>query len=406
MVKRWARGALFILFTSCKVAFADDFLVHHSDAEFGPEFTFSSAKVWDNPELRKQSLHQMLYHLKMHYSPNDKAPTIESVPDPKTGRKNEAFLVTYDDGFWLRFSQDEGAVEIQSKPETIETWRKLKDRLQRDIFESAMKAGMTPAVGIADNKNGGGHISISANVFDENPGLLTSLSANYANHPERIWIFQGTPLAAKPLRTLSQDLQDTFWRIVGFDYPAAMFSSGVLSRQILSHVHGIVPDWIIDSPKWKDQEINLSRVPADPLTDDFPVTAPEERRVEVRSFGAQKSMDHFLLEIDFLNRLMEYLRRNPESQRAHIPTITQSSALTRFKRDLEKLGINDEPWRPYMPKTISQAYKKAFEEINLLSKDQINTADSMQTPEGNFNGRIYSDANCKNVSRLISGVKN
>lgn len=331
------------------------------DPKFGPEFTFSSQRAWDSPLVLHGALENIVLELNKKYP--RAGHKLTQVSDPKNNSERMAFLFEYPDGFWIRFTIDEGAVEVQTKPQTRSEWQKREEQIQADIFDIAAKAGLQPAIGLGEHRNGGGHISIGADIFDANPMLFSRFLADYANHPERMWIFQGTPEFSPNLRLLELDRQREFWHIVSDPANARGRPAHAIASLIQKHVYRDTP--YNHGQPTKHQELNLTRMTYDP----DPVTGKPvpagQRRVEVRSIGAQRSAREFLVQVNFLYHDLERLEKSTDPiVRKRVAELTEKSAREIFQTNIAELEISWSAYKKFLPTQISSRYQDIFAHIN------------------------------------------
>jgi hypothetical protein len=103
------------------------------------------------------------------------------------GRFNvEGTKVTYADGWWFNVGQDPNTVEVTHQKYTpSEFAATIKERIARDIYGTAARAGLRPVASREGVASTGGHLNIGfRQVFSGNPLLVLNFILDFSNHAE------------------------------------------------------------------------------------------------------------------------------------------------------------------------------------------------------------------------------
>jgi len=310
-------------------------------AKFGPEFTFTNPKLVNAAKEPRQSeteenrAAQALWFKRVSkVCKVTRACTVTPTQD-KHGRN--AFRVTYQDGWWYQVELDVAVLEIQTKPGTVEDFKKLEKRIQHDIFDFAKEMSLSP-----HERIGGGHISIGLDAFEANAPLFRDFLVDTANHPELTYGIFGNHLGnAPPVSALPPESQEAFKKVIrDFDHDPGSIQA--LAKKIETEVYTSNPfDWNWDTAYY--QNARLSSV-----YDNIPA---ELRRIEVRGFRPQPSARAFVLETELLQRRIDYLRARRTRVSPKIPpySTTYAEKRWRFQRYLREMGQTEEKYREVIP---------------------------------------------------------
>jgi hypothetical protein len=121
-----------------------------------------------------------------------------------------SYRVIYPDGFWWQMSYDSEIVEVQIKPSTVEDLRRNRDRIQHDMFDTALKAGLKPPVGEETHIHVGAHAAFGLDLH-----LIRNFLVDGINHPELTFLFAKSLANAPPLILMPKGKHDNFRGIVG-----------------------------------------------------------------------------------------------------------------------------------------------------------------------------------------------
>ncbi len=129
--------------------FAIIFFLHFAalakDVTFGAEFTFTNDKIIagarsdstvhlpEAAQARDQFRDRVLQVCQGCY-----------VVEEKNGYKATVHKIVYPDGWYFIIATDPSVVEVQTKPLTVAEYKKMRERIQTDIFDAAKTVGITP----------------------------------------------------------------------------------------------------------------------------------------------------------------------------------------------------------------------------------------------------------------------
>lgn len=268
---------------------------------FGPEFTFTNQHLSElyhetenpDPQGTNASIAEMKEKLRLRIllarqiQKRCLGCTVIGLESDEPVSETSVLRVRYPDGYWFHISADPGVIEIQAKPTTLGELEHIKDRLQKDLFNSAREIGLDPFV----HESGGGHINIGFNFFEQDALLFRNFIVDYANHPElALGIFERDIYNAPPISIKKQD-RKYFQKVI------ARFDQGEIKSAkelvfLLVRTGGLYST---------NSAMNLTKIHAPTIT--------SHSRVEIRAFRAQSSADEYLLQCRLLAARIAYLKK-------------------------------------------------------------------------------------------------
>jgi len=322
------------------------FAVAAEEPRFGPEFTFfhpTRTGVGDHfgnepgqeglaqaPALQKARQDMVDYISKTVCKA--RACEISEIPyrDNRT-----AVRVTYPDGFWFQIIPDPWVLEVMTKPSTLSEIKAREKLIQEHVFDAAKAVGLRPSP-----KFGGGHISISADVFDENPKLLRNFVVDWLNHAELSeGILENSPESARSATEFSERLKKNIQKVLREFDDGKIRSAKVLSQRIFD---------LIDSSIYLKEEYGGREVAVNLMNMFQPTDGnnPASRRVELRSIRAQKDSREYTLLTEMVSKRLEYLSALEESLEFAPPRSSGSyqERVARFYEYVTESGLD---WKDY-----------------------------------------------------------
>lgn len=254
------------------------------------------------------------------------------------------YRITYPDGWYFVIATDPSVVEVQTKPSTVDTVRKLQSRMQNDIFDAAKAAGILPD---SMAGTGGGHIHFDYLASTEADLLrLRNLVVDFANHPElaqSIWAYDfhnSGPLAALP----KQQRQAFVNLIADVDSGKVTTTDEFVTRLRKEVYNHHEHKW---SPPDKYQALNLNRV-------NDPHFKMDQKTIEVRCVRPQKDAQEFLAVIEVLDGRIELNKTRSQPLALRMPEVSyyqrvQSTDLKKHLEYVAEAGIE--------PKKYAAQYK-------------------------------------------------
>lgn len=336
-----------------------------SPKTFGPEFTVTSRALIEGTDPR--SAWQRLRRVVTENCAGGADPCAVSVVFPWGEDVAADVVVRYPDGWWFRISVDPHVVEITARPATLAELARLRDRMQRDIFDAAASVGLYPSP-----SKGGGHINIGVeSTFGRDAVLFRNFVVDCANHPE---LFQGilrwkSKEAAPALSALSVKMRDNFAGAIRDFDEGRLRSIEELADVLNDEVEGFE-----GNPRY--QAVSLVYVG---------LRSRDERRIEVRGVRAQASADEFISEARLIDRRIEYLRALKGLIPLRIPTEAMSGEekLDRFTRYVAATGLPIESYKTLpllgcplgdLPVATEPEYLVRTQSELLKGKERVKTA--------------------------------
>lgn len=266
---------------------------------------------------------------------------------------DKGFRVSYSDGWWFQFTPDVAVVEVQIRPSTVEELRKHRDRMQRDIFETARSLSLFP-----HPEKGGGHIHMDLpgafGARGEEAELFRNFFVDQANSDRALRVFEPRKLGPR-FRDLGPEAMRRFEAILrDFDSKAASRSGNAileLATRIRAEVYagelspsitGKIPESEVELMKVLEkiyyQSFNLDRIERAP-------DGTYSGTVEFRALPAQRSADEFLLETELIQSRVDHLRKKG-GRVAFLPGGEAAPALESFEDYVRKTGLDPGRFRP------------------------------------------------------------
>ena len=252
--------------------------------------------------------------------------------------------VTYRDGWWFQVSTDPAVVEVQTKAATYEQLLAMKERIQKDIFDVAKQAGMTP-----HENTGGGHIHIGmTSALDDSALLFRNFDADFENHSElSSGILSHDHSNSPPVAALTTEQKTKFAKVLAdFDH-GRLRTVRAFAKRLQADVYAQTPSgW---DPPEKYHALNVTRIAGD----DFPEA---EKTFEVRSIRPQQSANDFLLETHLFE--MRLLRLKQELRPIHYyenpAPLTEAMKAARFYEYVHDAGLNWDDYKKWVPEQLQQ----------------------------------------------------
>ncbi len=220
--------------------------------------------------------------------------------------------------YWIRYDVDPNCMELQMQPMTYNEYSQNRVLLQDIVFKEASNKGFTP---ITDITGGGGHISFSRNMFDDNVETLIKFIILYSlevsegklddfdslreckddeNAPiltrQQMQVFKELLNPAKPENSAIVTSMDNFVQFMN-EKVYIQLNEGVIAQYISIDQkkggHAKSKDIIREFGRHY-QAINLEH-----MTE----RDGSLRRIEMRRFDAQKDIYEFLRQVESLYKL-------------------------------------------------------------------------------------------------------
>lgn len=322
------------------LSYGDDLI----QAKYGPEFSFS------NDELVKAMKNDTDYNnpknistLREWKEKFEELCRIDNCIIEKTRDKHgEAYKVLFKDGFWFQAGVDTGCLEVQTKPATVAEFTARKDLLHKYIWQTGEEMGLKP-----HKRIGGGHINMDLKTaFPKNNALLfRNFIVDQANHPELIaGIFGNHTGNAPPISALEPHLHDIFEDVIKvfdetMDYRGGLAAMEHLGKEVQGRVYVSNPFWLENNKRvWTPnyyQHLSFRNAASS--------IAEEQRRLELRGYRPQQTIQEYLLEIEFLDARLNYLNELNEEIEVKIPRsikMSNEEKIKRFKKIVKESNLD------------------------------------------------------------------
>jgi hypothetical protein len=293
--------ALLLLISSIQALCAAPSGSAELESLFGPEYTFTAPRLWkknNGPILKfresQKALKEFIEFLRGELEKKEIPHTLVESEDGH-GR---TYVLTLKNGVKIEYTVDTYVIEVKMKKMPQVAIEKNRGAIEDLIFKPMERFGLTPRPPL-----GGGHISIDFRIFEKNPLLFRNFLVDMANHPELgsgIW---GSDLLNAPL------IQDLTWsQRLAFKRAIEDFDSGriqsaeQLANLINSKVYTRPVQWhlLLDANK------HMQAVGLKTILEDAPKSG---RRVELRHFNPQRSVQEYIDQTALLRARINYLNR-------------------------------------------------------------------------------------------------
>ncbi len=210
---------------------------------------------------------------------------------------------------WIRYDVDPNCMELQMQPITFNEYFQNKEFLQNIVFKIASKNGFTP---IPDITGGGGHISFSRSMFDNDVETLIKFIILYS-----LEVREGRLDEFENLRKCKDDENApilTREQMQVFKNPAIVTSMDkfvqFMNENIYIQLNEDVIDQYIRIEQKKSKRVRPEAIISD-LGRHYQAINLEHmnerderlRRIEMRRFDAQKDIYEFLRQVESLYKL-------------------------------------------------------------------------------------------------------
>jgi hypothetical protein len=149
-------------------------LLFHQVSEliFGPEWTFTNSEMLEDTSYSYHGPAMINYYayIKNKFQNHAAIQYIES-----TGSQ---VIISLHSGKKIFVGSDEGVLEVQVSPMSLNEWKQNQAFMQDIVFNSMKAVGLTP-----HEREGAGHVNIGFNYFLDRHGLAEKFIIDYLNHP-------------------------------------------------------------------------------------------------------------------------------------------------------------------------------------------------------------------------------
>ncbi len=359
----------------------------HSQAYFGFEWTFTNNEIVQSNIHKPPTMlgglpalpHQMGFPLQSSsLSAITNSPINQAVerwvqiikrdcPDCIIeGRK-----ITLPSGFWFQITTDFWAVEVKTKPISLEEFRALKEPLQHLVWDAANQAGVKP-----HERLGGGHIHLDIEKFFGGDRLaFRNFIVDLVNRPE---LFMGAfglnYFNAPPLSLYGRGIIDEFTQIIrNFDQNPGLKIQD-LTREI-NNFYSTIAHPVIDGTSEKLQAVNLTHFDLGLLG-----------TIELRGLCPQISALHTKLIMEIFTKRINKLKELTTPITINIPdysnkfsaekttngrvyknSISSKQILTSLENYLKDAGVQPERYHEFITEELKESLKRESEVFTSLS---------------------------------------
>ncbi|MCB0408162.1 MAG: hypothetical protein KDD34_08165, partial [Bdellovibrionales bacterium] len=246
------------------------------------------------------------------------------------------FRVSFPDGWWYQIALDLNVLEVQAMPITRDEFSNKRDLIHQQIFEMAQQLGLTP-----HERIGGGHINMDIqSAFRGDSLLFVNFLIDQFNHPELHYGIFGKHLGnSPPLVALGDKSINRFKSIVKFYKQQIEMGKNISIQEIAEIIEKKV--YISNPFKW----FSYFHYQAISLQHSSQNTPSDFQRLEFRFFRPQRNFEEFLLQIEFLEARLEYLRQFSSVLDVDIPSrwvYSDDELIEKFKTLLNEVGLDNE----------------------------------------------------------------
>ena len=312
-----------------------------AQVKFGPEWTFTSDAILKQSKsffrdiffpTNSLSLRKWKNQISQHcekFQLNCKVDHLES-------GHGGSFRVSFPDGWWYQIALDLNVLEVQSMPLTRGEFASKRVIIHQQIFEMSHQLGLIP-----HERIGGGHINMDIqSAFGGDSLLFVNFLIDQFNHPELHYGIFGKHLGnSPPLVALGDRSINRFKSIVKFYKQQLEMGKNISIQEIADIVEKKV--YISNPFKW----FPYFHYQAISLQHSLLSTPSDFQRLEFRFFRPQRNFEEFLLEIEFLEARLEYLRQFSSVLEINIPSrwvYSDDELIEKFKTLLNEVGLDNE----------------------------------------------------------------
>lgn len=257
-------------------------------------------------------------------------------------------------GLWIQISWDPNVVEVLTKPASLDEIRDSADDLQKLIWESAAKTGLTP-----DPEYRAGHFNFGVrDAFGENTGEFLKFFIDFANRPElAIGIFRkSNPLNSPHLAQLSSYQRSALSEIARKFHK----QDPLLQRMDLAEMARLLVKRVLYKSATPSQTSDAAYYyQALGLKNILDLSAEADAPLEIRSMRSQRDIYDFLLISEIIEARLEYLKKLPPevaflvSQTAKTQ-FTEKELVSRFYIYLQEAGLSWDRYKMILPESMGQ----------------------------------------------------
>lgn len=356
---------------------------------FGPEFTFT---YWDSTKNEMISdWAKMLPHLK-NYHTHLHQHLIVNQPEGEKFSARDVNIYSSPDGWDFKVKRDGSEIEVNMSPLTNIELAKHQANIQDAIFTSAAAVGLYPSL-----FQGGGHINIGRNIFEQDALLFRNFFVDFLNHSElAMGIMNYDVNNALPLSLMHPNrLQKIKDIVANFDNNYSPKHS--LQKQQLSDFIDKIRDVFgqdtdRDSFNWKGSFAEKERLVKYYSFSILSIYA----RLEIRSVRPQASYDVFVRQTRLFRNRLKYLKKldrplpikiqvepilgRPGVNDLFTPPVDPQEALRAFYNYVREAGESWSNHRDYLWPAWVAPYDKSIEESELYKFENSDWFKGKQRP--------------------------
>ena len=308
---------------------------------FGPEFSFTNDElIAAGNKLKRPESPENAWKLEeLEFLYKEKCSRGECRLSYGRDKHGRTVKVVFEDGWYLTLSLDMCALEVQTKPTTLEDFKRHMPRL-KEVFALMKAVGLEPHTRV-----GGGHIHMGMNAIQDRL-LLRNFFVDYANFPELSFGALGNHLYNSPsLAAQKPEQRRALDRVLeNYDTKPSMTSKD-FARQVQREVYTSTFKYQHAPDHY--QAIRVERVlfPAGSAT------------VEVRAFRPQESPEHFLLQLELLQDRINFLADNAAPVRYASPskfTFEPQEIVDGFHEYVAGMGASWERYKVLLPAELRE----------------------------------------------------
>lgn len=286
---------------------------------------------------------------------------IKEVP----GKWDKDFILTFKDGFWIKYSYDPRVVEIMFKPSTIEEMKKNQARIDEYVFDSGKE------VELKASRYESGHLNMGINsLFNGNVESFLKFYVDYANRPD---LALGTlgydPSNAPTLAHLKKNQRTALKKIVDDFYKGKLTTVQEAAARIQNEVYTSSYN-----EAWGGiehyQAVGLKYVNQTDLT-------LKDAPMELRGIRGQMNTEEFIKLATLFEKRVEYLNKNVsriEYNETKRLDFNVHEMKTRFKIYVEESGLNFKDYEPF----VSHFYSAQLTPIVIKNADPISRLNDLK----------------------------
>jgi hypothetical protein len=313
-----------------------------SELIFGPEWTFTNLEMLESSRYQLDSFLENYYdYIKIKFQNHKSVQDIKLI--------NNLITIHLSSGKKIFVGTDEGVLEAQASPMSLNEWKQNQEFVQDIVFNSMKAVGLTP-----HEREGAGHVNIGFEYFLGRQGLAERFVIDYLNHP-------GLGIVLNSLTANQEDARNPLEHMISRNEIKNISSLKITFLKSIQKLKFM--------SKMKINKMDLNNI-LSYLTKKFVAIrlhgrinlqqsnmdlTHESTRFEMRQIRPQSSMQDFILILQLFQSRIKFLEKGTSEIRTdRVFTIGKNmdgwEALGQFADYVEEAGLNFKDYKSLLPK--------------------------------------------------------